>query len=171
MRKLVASFLALVVVLAPDSASGQISLGAQGNWGDTFDWGVGGRLTVDLSQMGTPLAFFGTYDYFWPEDSDLLDRQYWEININAVYAEYIGGPQAQPYAGIGLNIAHTSVKGETLGGLPIDRSETNYGINALAGFKWKLTRVAPYIEFRYVIEGSRQLVITGGLDLAVAGIP
>jgi hypothetical protein len=70
-----------------------------------------------------------------------------------------------------LNIAHTSVKGETLGGLPIDRSETNYGINALAGFKWKLTRVAPYIEFRYVIEGSRQLVITGGLDLAVAGIP
>jgi hypothetical protein len=128
-------------------------------------------LTVDLGQVGTPLALFAAYDYFWPEDSDRLDRQYWEINVNAVYAEYFGGLQAQPYVGVGLNVATTSVKGHTIGGLPIDRSDTNYGLNALAGFKWKLARIAPYVELRYVLEGSKQFVITGGLDLTVAGIP
>jgi hypothetical protein len=100
-----------------------------------------------------------------------LDRQYWEVNVNAVYAEHIGGPQAQPYAGVGLNVAKKAVKGQTIGGLPIDRSETNYGLNALAGFKWKLSRIAPYVEFRYVLEGSKQFVITGGLDIAVASVP
>lgn len=50
-------------------------------------------------------------------------------------------------------------------------SDTNYGLNLLAGVKWKLTRVAPYLEFMYVTESSEQLVITGGLDLTASELP
>ena len=42
---------------------------------------------------------------------------------------------------------------------------TKYGANLLGGTRYKLGRIAPFFELRYIIEGGEQFVITAGVDL------
>ena len=167
MRKLLVAGAVAGLMLVPGTSRAQLSVGAQGNWGSEFDWGVGGRVTLDLSPKRIPIAFFGTYDYFWPSSPLGINREYWELNFNAVYAQGVYGPQAQTYVGIGLNVAHPKgtaiATGET-------EEDTNYGLNILGGTKYKLGRMAPYFEIRYTIEGSQQLILTLGVDLVLFGV-
>jgi hypothetical protein len=162
MKKLAVVMCVLALMLAPATAQAQFSLGAQGNWGDDTDWGVGGRATYDLSPRGVPLAIYATYDYFWPRSTALLQRDYWEVNINAAFVQPVGGPRAQSYFALGLNIADFSTRDPISGE---SASTTKYGLNLIGGSKYKLSRLAPFFEIRYVIEGSKQLVLTAGVDL------
>jgi hypothetical protein len=168
MRKVLTATCLLGLLLAPSAAHAQFSLGVQGSWGDKTDWGLGGRATLDLTPRGIPVAVFGTYDYFWWDDIPLYDRSYWEVNINAVFVQMVGGPQAQSYFGLGLNIADFSVKERATGE---ESGTTDYGLNLLGGSKYKVSRLAPYFEIRYVIEGSEQLVLTLGLDVLLGREP
>lgn len=161
MRKLLVATCLLGLFFAPSALQAQFSLGFEGVWGDDTDWGIGGRATVDLSPRA-PVALIGTYDYFWPSTVPLIDRQYWEVNVNAVYVQSVSGPQAQTYVGLGLNIADFSAEDRSTGET---ESRTEYGLNILGGTRYKVNRLAPFFEIRYTIEGSQQLVITLGLDL------
>ncbi len=162
MRRLLITGALAGLLLAPGTAPAQLSIGAQGNWGSSFDWGVGGRVTLDLSPQRIPIALFGTYDYFWPSNVAGVNREYWEVNFNAVYAQGVYGPEAQTYVGLGLNIAHPTGTSILTG----EREEdTNTGLNILGGTKYKLGRLAPYFELRYTVAGSEQLTLTLGFDL------
>ncbi len=169
MRKLLLAAGLASVMLVPGTAFGQAYIGAQGNWGDRFDWSVGGRFTVDLTPKMKPVAFVATYDYFWPQDLVLVNREYWEVNVNAMFMQRIygrGAGHAAGYFGLGLNIADITEKSKTTGEETF--TDTRYGLNILGGTKYKVGRVAPFFEFGFTIEGSKQFKITAGLDLALS---
>lgn len=149
--------------LMPCALEAQVSIGGQGSWGDRYDWAVGGRLTLDLSPRGMPLAFIGAFDWFFPNVPPAFDAEYWEININAVYIQSIYRPEAVSYFGGGLNIA-TVKSVNTIDG-QVFEDETKYGANLVGGTRYKLGRFAPFFELRYIIEGGKQFVLTAGVDL------
>ncbi len=153
------------IVLMPGALLAQVSIGGQGNWGTDADWGVGGRVTLDFTDFSdgdVPFAIIGSYDWFWPDDVLGTDAQYWEINANAVFAAPAYRGVVASYAGVGLNVANFSVTSTVLGGT--DESETRYGLNLVGGTKYKIGRIYPFFEGRFVIEGGEQFVITFGLE-------
>lgn len=152
------------IALMPGVLEAQVSIGGQGSWGDRYDWAVGGRLTWDLSPKGTPLAFIGAYDRFFPNAHGVFDWDYWEFNLNVVFIQSVYRPEAVSYIGGGLNIANFKSEGSS-GGEPVTNEETKFGANIVGGTRYKLGRLAPFFELRYIIEGGEQFVLTAGIDL------
>lgn len=159
MRNLRTTLLALAValgssLLAVESSQGQVHLGPQISIADEADVGLGGRLVAGVEDY-SGLEVIGSVDVFFPDE----DFDYWEINGNAVYNfEIVGAPSLRPYAGGGLNVAHVDFDDDVPGG----DSDTDLGLNLLAGSKFPLERFTPFVEVRGEISGGEQLVITGG---------
>lgn len=165
MRRLPVVFCLLALALSPAALHAQFSLGFQGGWSTRTDWGIGGRATMDLSPKGTPVAIYGTYDYFWPGGTTLVEGEYWEFNLNLAFVQGIYRPEAQSYLAVGLNVANIRDTRRADGEVLVD--ETKYGVNLVGGSKYKLGRIAPFFEVRYTIKGSRQFYLTAGLDLVL----
>lgn len=159
MRNLRTTLLALAVALGSgllvvDSARAQVHLGPQISIADHADVGLGGRLVAGVEDY-SGLEVIGSVDIFFPDG----DFDYWEINGNAVYNfEIVGAPSLRPYAGGGLNVAHTDFDDEIPGG----DGDTDLGLNLLAGSKFPLEGFTPFVEVRGEISGGEQLVVTGG---------
>lgn len=163
MKRLVLAASLAGLVLMPRVSDAQVSIGGQGSWSDRRDWALGGRLTWDLSPSGTSLAFIGAFDWFFQQNVPVtIDAEYWEINLNAVYLQSIYRPEAVSYVGGGLNVARIKEE-RTTGVVIVD--DTRFGANLVAGTRYKLGRIAPFFELRYIIEGGEQFVLTAGLDL------
>ncbi len=162
MKRLMLSIGLLGVLGVPTSLYGQASVGVHGGWGDRFDWSIGGRLTYDLTPRFVPVAIIGSFDWYFPESLGNFDREYWEINANAVYLQPAGPTVG--YLGAGLNVARFSGEG-SIAGQPVSQSQTEYGLNLVGGVRYKVGRVAPFFETRYTVEGGKQFVIFVGLDL------
>lgn len=160
MRKLSTALLAFAVavtsgLLAVESARAQVHLGPQISIADEADVGLGGRLVAGVEDY-SGLEVIGSVDIFFPDG----DFDYWEINGNAVYNfEIVGAPSLRPYAGGGLNVAHVDFDDDVPGG----QSDTDLGLNLLAGSKFPLEGLTPFVEVRGEISGGEQLVVTGGL--------
>ncbi|NIR46648.1 MAG: porin family protein [Gemmatimonadetes bacterium] len=144
----------LLTVLAwPATLSAQLDVGPQASWADDADFGIGGRAMLGIP-VDIPLAAIGSFDYFFPDG----DVDYWEINANAVYKFRVPGGVVAPYAGAGLNVAHTSVG---------DLSETDVGLNLLGGATFDAGQLTPFAELRVELGGGEQFVLTGGLLFTV----
>lgn len=165
MNRLLLAACVIGLALAPSALEAQVSIGPQGSWGDRRDWAVGGRLTVDLSPNGPPVAFVGAYDWFFPQMRVGINAEYWEINVNALYVQTLYQAEAVSYVGLGLNVADFRATGESLVGEPFDEAYTKYGVNLVGGTRFKFERFAPFFELRYIIEGGKQFVLTAGLEL------
>lgn len=159
MRNLRTTLLAIAVALGSgllvvDSARAQVHLGPQISIADEADVGLGGRLVAGVEDY-SGLEVIGSIDIFFPDG----DFDYWEINGNAVYNfEIVGAPSLRPYAGGGLNVAHFDADDDVPGG----DSDTDLGLNLLAGSKFPLEGFTPFVEVRGEISGGEQLVVTGG---------
>ncbi len=159
MRKMAVTVCLLVLALTPGASQAQITLGAQGSYGDEFDWAAGGRVGVGIPAGPAALEVVGSFDLFFPE---LDGVDYYEININLNYLIPVRSPVIRTYIGAGLNIAHSDVEiGDTT------LSNTEYGLNLLAGIRGTTGMIHPFGEARFEIEGGRQFVFTGGLMLQV----
>ena len=169
MRRLLLALSLAGLILVPSTAAGQVYLGFQGNWSDRYDWGIGGRVTVDLTPKLIPLMIAGSYDYFWPGETLTRDYDYWAVNVNALFVQRVYGAGAQGYAqgyfGIGLNVANPSVTIKEGGA---KSSDTDLGLNLLAGTKYKTGRVAPYFDVGFTFGGAEHFKFTIGLDVALA---
>lgn len=169
MRRLTLSLGLVALTLVPTSAPAQVFVGFQGNWGDRYDWGIGGRVTVDLRPKLIPVMIAGSYDYFWPGETLLRDFDYWEVNVNALFIQRVFGVgvsgSAAGYVGIGLNVSTPSVTVKETGQ---KTSDTELGLNLLAGTKYRTGRVAPYFDFGFTFWGPEQIKFTLGLDVALA---
>lgn len=142
-------------LIAAESGRAQVHLGPQISLADDADVGLGGRLVAGVEDYAG-LEVIASFDIFFPDGA--LD-DYWEINGNAVYNfEIVGAPSLRPYAGGGLNIAHFGYDDED----PRD-DDTELGLNLLAGTKFPLEGLTPFVELRGEVSGGEQLVITGGL--------
>jgi opacity protein-like surface antigen len=153
--------MAIALAIGAGSASAQ-RFGAQLNWSDDFDFGVGGRVELGMPNLFTstgPLSrtsLVGSFDYFFPDCGG--DCSYWEINGNLTIPITASG--VDPYVGAGLNVARFSVD---LGEGFEDASNTELGLNLLGGINFQLGRVAAFGEGRVEIAGGEQLVLTFGI--------
>lgn len=157
-RVFAAAAAALVIGTADAEAQ---AFGAQVNWGSDTDLGIGARLELGLPNLLTsqgPLAntfLIGSFDYYFP---DCDECTFWELNANL--AVPITSSTIDPYAGIGLNIAHASV--DTGAG---EFSDTDPGLNLLGGLRFRLGNLGAFGEGRFVLGGSEQFVLTFGVLL------
>lgn len=162
-KLLVTACLIAVGLTGADPASAQARFGAQVNLADDFDFGVGVRAVVPLgSAFGASedeplgrLKGVASFDYyFW--DCPGVDCSYFEINGNLLYPLMVEG--FDPYLGGGLNIARASV--ETSVG---DVSDTEVGLNLLAGAEFDLGDLGAFAEIKGELAGGEQLVLTFGI--------
>ena len=160
MRKLF-GVMALTAVLAAAPAAlvaqQPFHLGAQASWGDDTDAGLGVRYENGLNRLlpgVRNLRLVASFDYFFPGNS----RNYWEINTNGAWSFSIPGSQLAPYAGGGLNIAHSSVDNISNSG------DTKLGFNLLGGLRFPgPPRIKPFVEARLELRDGSQFVVTGGI--------
>lgn len=148
-----------VLLMLPNTADAQIRLGPQLSFGGDTDFGIGGRVVVNVKTL-RHWDFIGTFDVFFIDDNPNFDRDYWEANGNLAYNFGIPEvPSLSPYVGGGLNIAHRSREDLSTGA---DFDDTDLGLNLFVGTLFKGGSVTPFAEFRIVEEGGDQVVITGG---------
>jgi hypothetical protein len=157
-----ALLLACVLVLAvcPVDLRAQVGLGVHGNWAEEADWGIGGRVALQLPVEQAPLVLVSSFDWFWPETDAI--RDYWEINANLIIKPALA--LIAGYFGVGLNMAHT-VAEDPFGAGTL--SETSVGMNLVAGLIYDAL-LTPYGEVRYEVGGGEQFVVTVGIGVSLA---
>ena len=152
----------------PVAVAGQgIHVGPQATSSENANWGIGPRVMVDLGPLDLGFRLQGSFDYFFPSDTEFErggvpvvadDVDYWELNLNVHWA--FGIPLVTPYLGGGLNFAHTKVEGAEDSELDVD--ETDTGINLLGGVELSILGIAPFLEFRQEFGGGDQWMVTFG---------
>ena len=171
MRKLLLAACFSALALVPATASGQVLLGAHGNWSDDFDFGVGARAWVGLpTGPSLPMAVYGQFDWFFPDEPEGTDITYYEVNINLAFLFPIRNPTVAPYAAAGLNVAHLETEQE-FAGLPVEASNTEVGLNIAVGTNLNLGSVTPYGEARFQISGGESFVVNAGIAIQVGPGP
>jgi hypothetical protein len=154
MNKLCVALFLSVFALAVGNAevSGQTQLGAQLSYGDKADFGLGARVEVPIRNFGQGLRGIGSLDLFFPDN----DNNHFELNGNIAYGFSIEGNNSLfPYVGSGLSLAHMSDGN--------DNSNTDLGLNLLAGTAFAAEHLSPFVEARFEVGGGEQLVITAGV--------
>jgi len=127
----------------------QARLAPQLSVGSKADFGLGGRVQINLRSPDR-LAVIPMFDWFFPGD----DRTYWELNGNLAYFFKVNTNSVAPYAGAGLNIAYSSEDGS---------SDTDPGFNLLGGTLIGSGPVHPFVEVRFELAGGEQFVLSGGV--------
>jgi hypothetical protein len=130
----------MMIVVVPQTEA-QVRFGIQGSYGDDSDFGVGGRIVFDISQLLQGCEVIGSFDYFFPDiDLEGIDYTYLEVNANIIYNVPV--QNLSPYIGGGLNVARGSVS-EDITGFDLGISDTEIGGNLVGGLKFQTTRLSP----------------------------
>jgi outer membrane immunogenic protein len=147
---------------APARSTQKTQFGLQLDVGTETDFGIGGRAVFGLQSLfpGTPLDGIVSFDYYFPSHPSGTSAHFWEINGNLAYRFRM--PRSStllPYAGGGLNIAHSSASAGTL-----SASSTDPDLNILAGTTFRVRgELTPFLEIRGVVGNANQVVFTGGV--------
>ena len=162
------------LLIAAQPIQAQFSFGPQLAWGDDTDFGIGGRLDFDLAG---PLAIddgpfqnlFGSATasyYFWDCGSsvpDTTDCGFIEFNGNAGVPFTIEDSALEGYLGTGLHVARFSVDhGGAVDESPLF-SDTEIGLNLLAGMKFPLSDLTGFVEGKFGLVGAEQFVLSAGI--------
>ena len=162
MQKIRNLFIAIALVVVGTSTAQAQRFGGHAIWADDADIGLGARMELDLpgklsKQAPLSRAFFiGQFDYFL-DPFDGVDGTYWELNPGLAIP--LNATNFKPYVGAGLNIAHMSIDGCTVGGC----SSTDTGLNLLGGLKLNLSGMDAFTEARLALGGGEQFSISFGL--------
>ncbi len=149
MRRILLAAVALSCVCWVPELHAQARFGPQLDVGSKADFGIGGRVQINLGSADR-LAIIPMFDWFFPGD----DQTYWELNGNLAYFFKVNTTSVAPYAGGGLNISYFSRDGE---------SDTDPGFNLLGGTLIGPGPVHPFVEVRFELAGGEQFVLTGGV--------
>jgi opacity protein-like surface antigen len=134
----------------------QVRFGGQVGYANDADLGIGGRVQVGLPVER--LAFIGSFDWYFPSDVVGVSINYWEINANVKYGIPVNNALFGPYVGSGLNFAHASVSTQGF-----SASDSDLGLNLMAGTSFNTGRYHPFAELRFEIGGGEQVILAGGL--------
>lgn len=142
-----------LLLMVPATSQAQVSFGPQVSYASEIEEiAVGARLQAGLPTLLSGLQLIGSADYYF-EDCGDIDCSTLDFNAN-VALPILPLPMMQVYAGGGLNIIRVSVE---------DFSESETGINVLAGVKFPGTTIRPFAEARYTFGDFDRFTITGGL--------
>lgn len=137
-----------LLVFPAQQLHGQAAFGLQGNWGSEADFGVGGRVLLNIPNVNLEAVL--SADVFFPD----ADVDWLEFNGNIFYHFHApGAANVLPYAGGGLNITRISGNGST----------TETGLNLAGGVRFPRPGITPFLEARAVISDADQIVLTFGL--------
>ena len=126
---------------------------------------VGPRVTYNFDfeeaaigfQLGIPLAsrldFYPSVDVFLPDDGSLVG---FNADLRFQPAPRDAGPL---YLGTGLNLTRRAVRGV---------SNTDAGLNLLAGLEAPTGAIHPFIEARAILSDRNSVQLTGGLNIRVS---
>lgn len=150
-----------VLLMIPSTSQAQVAFGPQVSWATEIEEiAVGARIQAGMPSLLAGLQLIGSADYYFmdcnegAEELD-IDCSLLDFNANAAYS-IMPLSRLDLYIGGGLNIMRMSVE---------DFSDTDTGINILAGVKFPGTTIRPFAEGRYTIGGDAEnrFTITGGL--------
>ncbi|MGQ0767469.1 MAG: hypothetical protein ACT4OZ_17600, partial [Gemmatimonadota bacterium] len=137
---------------APATASGQTGnfhVGPRVTWNFDFEEvAIGGHAGIPL---GRRLDFYPSIDIFLPEDGSLL-------GLNADFKFRPAIDVRSLYLGSGINFTRFSNDG---------RSNSETGLNLIAGFEAQTGVIHPFIEFRAIIGDETSTQLTGGLNITL----
>lgn len=150
---------AVLVLAVPATAMGQVTFGPQLSFGGDTDLGIGGRILANVESL-EHWDFVGTFDVWFPDDTNTTDLSAWEANGNLAYNFVVEDTSLNPYAGAGLSIFHWSRENRSTGA---EFDDTDLGLNFFGGLKFPGQSVTPFVEVRAVLEGGDQVVVTGGI--------
>lgn len=161
---LFAAFAIMTVGVVEAQAQTQVRIGPEVAWGSDTDLGVGGRLTADIPVTEDEGSFFnelrGIGQFLFWVDCDGCTM--WEINANGVVPVSLGG-DSDFYAGAGLNVFRFSADVGDVGGVDLDASTTELGLNILGGLNFELGNLAAFGEAGFRISDFDQFVIGAGI--------
>lgn len=109
---------------------------------------AGGQFRVGLP--GFPITVNPSLETYFIEDVTRL-----QIDVNALYLFGVNNVAFTPYAGAGLGVNY--IKPENLD------SETDAGLNLIAGANFGFGRLSPFAEARINVAGSTNVGLRGGL--------
>lgn len=172
----------LMLSLGASNLPAQVGFGGQVSLGSDSEIGIGARVTFGLDSLlqavvpdhgANHLEGIISFDYFFPDDLFVIqipeervafEISYFEINANLALSFVVPNyDRITPYLGGGLNIARTSVNVDLGTSGSISSSETDIGLNLLAGSKFGSGQVRPFAELRLEVKGDKQVVIAAGI--------
>lgn len=118
---------------------------------DVEEFGLGGQLSLPL---GSRLEFYPSVNYYFVDPGSL-----WDLNADLKY-RFSGRSLNWLYAGGGLNLSTGSGGGN---------SETDAGLNLLAGWESLRGRVHPFLETRLILGDGSRFQIGFGLNFTLGG--
>jgi opacity protein-like surface antigen len=110
------------------------------------------------------LTGVASFVLFFPDAPANSDVSFWEVNIDGHYPIAMeSGSGMAPYFGGGINIAHASVSVDVPLIGTVEASDTDLGLNLLAGATFKpMGNMVPFAEIKLEFGGGEQFVICGG---------
>ena len=150
--------LALVALSAATPVRAQGRFGAQLNFAEDADFGLGARvgfaLGGELKRKG--IEGLVTFDYFFPKAYD-----YWTVTADGLYHFTPANSSVNPYVGGGVSLGHGSVGGVSPG---LSRGGSDVGLNLMAGLRFKAQeRLLPFAEARYELKNGGQFILSAGV--------
>lgn len=169
-----------VVVAAGPLHAADVQFGPRFNVSDDADLGVGADVRWTFLADDPRLALSASFDYFFPDQGhDEIDEalarlerlipgefqlpldlrpdtevEYWEANLNLTW-DFTTERVAIPYAGVGVNYAHSRASG-----FGFDSDRNDVGANVLAGIR---IHRRFYIEAKQEAGGGELFVLTVGV--------
>lgn len=169
MRKLLTcSVFAVLLLLAatPEAQAQVIDLGVRGSYevDDIESPALGADLRI--STIGLPVVINPAFDYYFLDEDDFGDASFFQFTVNALYEFGYENRLFTPYAGPGLSISRYSADEDLVGG---DVDNTDLGINLLAGARFGLGSLTPFIQAQFALGGDIEpAAISAGLLFRVS---
>lgn len=157
----------LALVGTASAAEAQVRFGAQANYSDDFDFGVGARVEMDLpiADQGILSRTFlmGSFDYFFPDcgsGDSAPDCSFW--HINAGLGVPISASGVDPYAGAVFNYGNFDWDFDTpFGDFGAGGGEAGLGI--FGGLRFLLGGMSTFGEAQLGLGGWEQFVLKFGV--------
>ncbi len=157
-RFLAALAVAAIPALLPGDASAQTEVGPYLAFHDDQDIGVGGFFKVAVPSIEPGLWFGADVGAFFPDDSPGVDREYFELNLDAFWDVPVSDASLSPFVMAGLRIGRTTAKLDPPGE---DHRDTRLAINAGGGIAFGVGDVRPVAGLKIELGDGSAFVLFG----------
>ena len=117
---------------------------------DVEEMGLGAQFSAPIMRR---LEFYPSMMFYF------VDGSYWNLNVDLKYRVASNQPNWL-YVGGGLNLARASAGGE---------SDTDAGLNLLAGAESLKGRIHPFAEARLVLSDGSRFQLAAGINITIGG--
>jgi opacity protein-like surface antigen len=161
-RIIPAAVVAVVLMCSAQTAQAQFTFGVHGAYDiDVEAFGVGAQFRTGLPVGGFSLVLNPSAEYYFTDDDEGVNTSLFRISGDLLYQIGEAYTQVfQPYVGAGLGVSIASVEIEDT---EIDESETDFGLNLLAGATFGGPGITPFAQAGILIGDGSSVGIKAGI--------